>query len=159
MWSVAFCPDNKTLASTSPDQTIRLWDIDSGKCKKVLHEDIGDSQLVAFSPDGQTLVSCNQNHNIKLWNIDNEKCFKILVGHEALISSIAFSSDNCTLVSSSEDETIKLWNIKSGECMQTLRVEKLYKSMNHDGVTGLTEATLDSLKTLGAIKGTTKTVD
>ncbi len=32
VWSVAFSSDGKTLASGSHDETIKLWDINSGKC-------------------------------------------------------------------------------------------------------------------------------
>ncbi|MGF1479657.1 MAG: NB-ARC domain-containing protein [Cyanophyceae cyanobacterium] len=151
VWSVAFCPDNKTLATTSPDQTLRLWDVGTGECKTILHEDIGYSQLVAFSKDGRIIASCNHNHNIRLWKVNTKECFKVLPGHKALINSIAFCPDNYTLVSSSEDETIKFWNIRSGDCIKTLKIEKPYEDMNLMGVTGLTEAAIDSLKELGAI--------
>jgi WD40 repeat protein len=30
-WSVAFSPDGKTLASTSADQTVKLWEVATGK--------------------------------------------------------------------------------------------------------------------------------
>ena len=116
-----------------------------------MHEDTKDSQLVTFSPDGRTIASCSQDHKIKLWNVNTGECFKILPGHKALVNSIAFCSDNYTLVSSGEDETIKIWNIKTCKCIKTLKVEKPYEKMNFIGVTGLTEATLDSLKALGTV--------
>ena len=56
------------------------------------------------------------------------------------------------LASSSQDETIKLWNVNTGECLNTLTTERLYEGMNITGVKGLTEATLATLKALGAIE-------
>ena len=151
VWSVAFCSDNKTVATTSPDQTLRLWDVGTGECKSILRGDTGCSLLVAFSPDGRVIASCNQDHNIRLWKTGTEKCLRTLQGHKALINSIAFCPDNQTLVSSSEDETIKLWNIRSGEYLKTLRIKKPYENMNVIGVTGLTEANIDTLRVLGAV--------
>ena len=36
VWSAAFSPDNQTLASGSEDETIKLWDVLTGKCFKTL---------------------------------------------------------------------------------------------------------------------------
>jgi WD40 repeat protein len=56
------------------------------------------------------------------------------------------------LASGSADETVKLWDVKTGECLKTLLNERPYEGMNITGVTGLTEATIASLKSLGAIE-------
>ncbi len=54
---VAFSPDGKVLSSRSYDDTIRLWDVSTGKCRTTLegHEFLVTS--VAFSPGGKLLAS------------------------------------------------------------------------------------------------------
>ena len=37
--SVAFCPDGRYLASGSMDETIKLWEIESGECLATLRPD------------------------------------------------------------------------------------------------------------------------
>ncbi len=39
VWSVAFSPDGCTLASGSQDETIKLWDVQTGECLKTLRPD------------------------------------------------------------------------------------------------------------------------
>ncbi|MFL9449709.1 MULTISPECIES: WD40 repeat domain-containing protein [Nostocales] len=39
VWSVAWSPDGCTLLSGSTDETMRLWDVDTGECTKVLRSD------------------------------------------------------------------------------------------------------------------------
>ena len=149
VFSVAFSSNNYSLVSTSSDGTIRLWDINTGKCK-IIQVDKGSSQSVAFSWDGRMLASCNSEQSIKLWDSDGE-CLKNLSGHTGLINSLAFAYGDRQLVSSSADETIALWDLESGECVRTLKIKKLYQSMNLKGVTSLNKTILDTLKTLGAI--------
>ena len=39
IWSVAFSPNGRTIASGSEDETIRVWNVDNGACIKVLRGD------------------------------------------------------------------------------------------------------------------------
>src|SRR5699024_12598254 len=77
--SVEFSPDGTMIASGSMDETIRLWNIDTGQAVNVL---IGHSEgvkSVAFSPDGTTIVSGSSDGTVRRWdvtsgeNIDSRK--------------------------------------------------------------------------------------
>ncbi|BAY50039.1 WD-40 repeat-containing protein (plasmid) [Scytonema sp. HK-05] len=150
-WSVTFSPDGKLLASASFDGTIRIWSVSTGECLKILQENTGWLYSVTFSPDSRTLASCSQDYTVKLWDVSDGKCLRTFQGHTGRIWSVAFSPDNKTLASSGEDETIRLWDVTTGECLKTLKAEKPYERMNIMGVTGLTTATIATLKVLGAI--------
>ena len=67
VWSVAFSPDGKTIASGSRDKTIRLWDRASAKEIAVLKGDERWVNCVAFSPDGNTIASA-VDKTIRLWD-------------------------------------------------------------------------------------------
>jgi hypothetical protein len=55
--SVAFSPDGKILASGSEDNTIKLWEVNSGRELRTLRGHSGPVNSVVFSPDGQSLAS------------------------------------------------------------------------------------------------------
>jgi uncharacterized protein YjbI with pentapeptide repeats len=46
VWSVAFSPDGKTMASSGEDAMIRLWDVGTAKLKHVLEGHRGSVQMV-----------------------------------------------------------------------------------------------------------------
>ncbi|HBL14244.1 MAG TPA: hypothetical protein DD379_23225 [Cyanobacteria bacterium UBA11162] len=69
MKSITFSPDGRTLASSSDDKTIKLWNLGT----RILHQTLCGHESgvtsVAISPDGQTVASGSFDKTIKLWNL------------------------------------------------------------------------------------------
>jgi WD40 repeat protein len=149
---VLYTPDGQQLISCSDDCTIRVWDRTSGECVRVL---VGHSNWIweiALSPCGKTLVSGSEDNSVRLWDLATGSSLWVGEDHTNWVRSVAFSADGRLIASGSEDETIKIWEVKTGACLKTLRVRKPYEDLDITGVQGLTEATRDSLKALGAIE-------
>ncbi|WP_316432881.1 NB-ARC domain-containing protein [Leptolyngbya sp. NK1-12] len=151
IWWVTFSPDGKLLASCSTDETIKLWAIPTEKCLKTLTGHTNWVFAVAFSPDGAQLASASHDQTIRIWDTQTGECLQICNGHNHLVSSVAFNQDNQTIASGSQDQTVRIWNVKTGECLQVLIAKRLYEGMKLTGISGLTEATIATLQTLGAI--------
>ena len=99
---------------SSGDNTIKLWNVETGQEIRTLkgHDSLVNS--VNFSPDGKTLVSGSDDKTIKLWNVETGQEIRTLKGHDNSVWSVNFSPDGKTLVSGSADKTIKLWNGSNG---------------------------------------------
>lgn len=76
--SVSFSPQGNILASSSDDQTLKLWDTSSGQVLKTWLGDAIWVWSVAFSPDGKILASGGEDGTIKLWDVLTGDCVKTL---------------------------------------------------------------------------------
>jgi WD40 repeat protein len=123
---LSFSPDGKTLASGHSDQTIRLWEASSGKCRGwvVKHPDetengrpspVSGKAPFAFSPDGKTLASGGFDNTVRLWDLATAKELRCFTGHQACIRAVRFSPDGKTLATASGDSTILVWDLAGSQ--------------------------------------------
>ncbi|NJR73577.1 MAG: protein kinase [Scytonema sp. CRU_2_7] len=99
------------LASSSADDTIKLWNIATGQ---EIYTFVGHSysvNSVAFTSDGKILASGSSDHTIKLWDVTTKREIRTLKGHSKEVTSLAFSPNGNTLVSGCADGTINIWRV------------------------------------------------
>ena len=116
--AVAFSPDGHLLATGSLDNTIKIWDVASGREIRTLNGHSSGVRSVAFSPDGRSLASGSYDTTVKLWDVTSGRELRTFSGHSDRINSVAFSPDGRVLASGSKDRTIKLWDVASGRALR-----------------------------------------
>src|SRR5439155_12596042 len=60
--------DGRRLASASADQTVKVWDPQSGQEVLTLRGHTGPVSSVAFSPDGKHLATGSHDRTVKVWD-------------------------------------------------------------------------------------------
>jgi WD40 repeat protein len=122
----AFSPDGKTVATANDDQTIRLWDLETGKLQRSLAGHGAGVWRVAYAPDGKTLAAI-AGERVFLWDPATAKQIRVLEGHTNLVRAVAFSPDGKTLASGGADETVRFWDPDTGELKRVLKIERAGK--------------------------------
>jgi WD40 repeat protein len=68
-WRIAWSPDGQYVASPSADGTVRLWDLKSGSCIRVIKTyGYGEPRSAAFSPTHNTLAIGHVGFNVTFWD-------------------------------------------------------------------------------------------
>jgi WD40 repeat protein len=128
VWSVAFAPDGKTVASVGRrDGVVHLWEVATGKdLRPFAKRHQGGVSRVVFSPDGKTLAGAGGSFDptIYLWDVATGKSLRGLVGHNGFVSGAAFAPDSKTLVSAAFDATLRRWDLATGKELKTWPQQK-----------------------------------
>ncbi len=135
--AVAYAPDGQRAISASDDNTLKLWDLETGE---EIHTFTGHSHsvyAVAYAPDGQRAISASHDNTLKLWNLETGEEIHTFTGHSDWVSAVAYAPDGQRAISVSGDKTLKLWNLETGEVIANFSGESsMYCcAISADGVT------------------------
>ena len=113
------------LVSCSSDKTLRIWNIATGDCEKVLtgHEDFVSG--VISLPDGR-LVSWSNDKTLRIWNVTTGDCEMVLSGHQDAVHEVIALPSGRRLVSWSNDKSLRIWNVTTGDCENILTGHEKY---------------------------------
>ncbi|KAJ0129240.1 Uncharacterized protein HZ326_27665 [Fusarium oxysporum f. sp. albedinis] len=118
--SVVFSHESKKVASASFNETIRIWDAETGKCEQLLEGHSREVNSVVFSHDSKKVASGSLDKTIRIWNAETGECEQVLEGHSDWVRSVVFSHDSRKVASGSWDKTIRIWDAETGKCEQLL---------------------------------------
>ncbi len=115
----AMSADGRIAASASADQTIIVWDLDSGQALAVLQGHTAAVNGCAVSPDGRYVASVSSDRSLRVWDWSTREHTAVVAhGHAAVACS--YSEDGRYIVTASADGVVRVWACDGPELLQTL---------------------------------------
>lgn len=154
--SLAFAPDQKSLAGAFFKGTFKVWDLDSGKQKFEGHSQLGRPSI-AFSSDGRHLAVGMTEYVTEILDVDTGRSLRHFLFPKGPPSLIFFSPDGNKLFAATRDGYIYCWNIRVGKLLdfsERHTNEVMSFSFSPDGRTLATGSVDRTLKLWNVATGT-----
>jgi WD40 repeat protein/tRNA A-37 threonylcarbamoyl transferase component Bud32 len=109
---VAYSPEGRSVATAGGDQSIRIWDAQTGGEPRLLSGHKGQVYALAYSPDGRHLASAGADMLVRIWDPATGRLVRTpLQGHADDIWCVAYSPNGRRLASADGNGTVKLWEV------------------------------------------------
>jgi transducin (beta)-like 1 len=99
------------LASASFDATIRLWEMESGKCLYELSKHLDPVYSVAFSPCGDYLATGSFDRHLHIWSVKTGKHLRTFKG-EGGIFEVCWNKDGDKVAACFSNSTVSIIDFK-----------------------------------------------
>ncbi len=133
VWSVAWSPDSRWLASGSAgvNNYVLVWNVETGNAFLTTERGHVDTVFgVAWSPNSYTLASASRDKTVILWDVTNPSAPRLLArlaNHRQPVFSVAFSRDSLLLATGSDDRTVMIWSTANPAAPGQLAVLKEHR--------------------------------
>ncbi|KAI7868339.1 quinon protein alcohol dehydrogenase-like superfamily [Spinellus fusiger] len=98
--------DAPIIMSGSLDNTIKVWDMNTGVCLRTLFGHVEGVWGLAF--DKLRIVSCSHDKTIRIWDTESGRCMYPLEGHSGPVTAVGLSDTK--IVSASDDGDVIVWD-------------------------------------------------
>ncbi|KAI9920872.1 hypothetical protein PsorP6_001751 [Peronosclerospora sorghi] len=120
---VAFNPQGSLVATGSHDESVRLWDVRSGRTVALLGAHQEPVVSVHFHPtDGSLLVTGGYDGFVRVWDVASRQCLRSFITEPtAPVGSVGFTPNGRYVVSSTLDGSVRLWDYMRDICVRSYR--------------------------------------
>ena len=123
--ALALSPNGKTLATSSEDASLRVWNLSDGSSRVLFQEKEDPITGVAFSPDGKQIAVASGDDtrptrpgHVRLLEAASGKLIHEFAKHDRAATSITFSPDGKLIATTGLDEMVKMHSVETGKLVR-----------------------------------------
>ncbi|KAG9067040.1 hypothetical protein KI688_012952 [Linnemannia hyalina] len=113
--SIAFSPDDRWIASSSEDRTVKLWDSRSGLLVSSFINHVDKVNCVRFSPSGAYIASASDDNTLRLWEVNSSSLGLDSYDFPDPQTCATYSPDGRQLITGSRHAPLRQFSADSGD--------------------------------------------
>lgn len=113
--SVALSPDEMRFLSGACDNTVRLWELESGRCLQLLEGHTDFVEALAITGDGALGISGGRDHGVRLWELDSGHCVWSRQADGEVGRLLPTADGKHLVVAYSRGEGFEVWDLERGQ--------------------------------------------
>ncbi len=114
--AVAHLAGRRLMISGSADNTLKLWNTESGTCERTLEGHTNSVTAVCGSSDGRLAFSTSRDRTVRCWEIATGRCLQTLASTESELTCLAVTRSGQRVVAGGQDGSLRGWDVSSGIC-------------------------------------------
>jgi U3 small nucleolar RNA-associated protein 12 len=124
--SLGFSPDERLLAVSTLDNTVKIFFVDSLKLFLTLYGHKLPVLNLSISSDSKLITTCSADKSVRIWGLDFGDCHKAFFAHNDSVMAVSFiphpveHDEKHILFSASKDGVVKSWDGDKFEQIQRL---------------------------------------
>ncbi|KAL1303644.1 hypothetical protein AAFC00_007001 [Neodothiora populina] len=124
--SICFSPDERLLALSTLDNTVKVFFVDSLKLFLTLYGHKLPVLNISISSDSKLIATCSADKNVRIWGLDFGDCHRAFFAHQDSVMQVAFiphpveKDETHLFFSAGKDSVIKTWDGDKFEQIQKL---------------------------------------
>ncbi|GAB9462547.1 Wd domain-containing protein [Globisporangium polare] len=120
VFSAQFNPQGSLIVTSSFDETVRFWDVRTGRSVAVLsahHEPIVSAR---FNHDGTLLITASYDGLARIWDVATRECLRTVITEPSVpLTHAQFTPNSKFALFGTLDSTVRLWDYVSERCLKT----------------------------------------
>ncbi len=125
IYSLAYNPEGSSIATAGYDNTVKLWDVQTGKENRTLIGHTGRVRTVAFDPQGERLVSGGYDPKVRVWDVASGEQIATAYASNGAVFGVAFSQDGKRFATCGTDRFVQLFDAASGREIMSLSTHEV----------------------------------
>ena len=123
---VAWSPNSNTIASSSEDETVQIWDAQSGETLVKQRDNSLQASALAWSPEGRLLavttgLLSDTVHILDASSGEVSRMHARYDEHTETIQALAWSPSGKYIASAGDDALVRVWDVVTGRTIFTYR--------------------------------------